>query len=99
MARRKTESPPDQPATTSHSEPVQANAPADIPASDTNGTAPAEAPLPEPAAQPPANGGKRKPNQTFKVFSDKSTVLEVAVWENDISYDDRRSVQHSIVLS
>ena len=99
MAKKRTatESPPDQPATTSHSEPVGANPPA--PVSDTNGTAPTEAPPSEPAAQPSQNGGKRKPNQTFKVFSDKTTVLEVAVWENDISYDDRRSVQHSIVLS
>ncbi len=85
-----------QEPTRSPSEPVQANAPAE-PVSDTNGTAAVEAPKEAPAPAPP--NGKRKPDQTYKVYSDRTTVLEVGIWENEVRYDDKVSVQHTIQIS
>ena len=69
-------------------DPLPTTSPGDAPR-DTNGT----------AAVSTATGDKRKPNQTFKIHSDRTTVLEVAIWENEVRYDDKVSVQHSIQLS
>ena len=96
MAKKQTATKSPEPTTAPGNEPVRANAPAE-PVSDTNGNADAEAPKEAPAA--PKNGGPRKPDQAYKVFSDKTTVLEVAVWENEVVYDGKTSVQHSIVLT
>jgi hypothetical protein len=98
MAKKKTDAALEQP-------PVQSEAPQPDNAaagsvSVTNGNGAVEAPTSEaPAPRIPQNGSKRKPDQTFKVWSDKTTILEVAIWENEVRYDDKVSVQHSIVLS
>ena len=69
-------------------------------ASDTNGTVADPASSANGTAEASAAGlARRKPDQSYKLYSDKTTQLEVAIWENEVRYDDKVSVQHSIVLS
>ncbi len=67
-------------------EPAQVNASAAA-AGETNGS----------AAKP--NDAPRKPDQAFAIWSDRTTRLQVAIWENEVRYDDKVSLQHSVVLT
>ena len=80
--------------------PSPGEAPAEPAPNGTNGTfADPQTVNGTPAANGAANGARRKPDQSYKIYSDKTTQLEVAIWENEVRYDDKVSVQHSIVLS
>jgi hypothetical protein len=91
MARKKMEMPTEV-VPPGGPEPVQANAPA-APVGDSNGK------VTEKPAERPPHGARRRPDVSYKVFSDRTTVLEIAVWETAVEYDGRQGVQHSILLS
>src|ERR1051325_11604164 len=97
MARRKTDTATEQPqAAPVAAEALPPKADAD-PVSDTNGNVKEE--LVTTPVPPLQNCGKRKPDQTFKVWSDRTTVLEVAIWESEVKYDVKVTVQHHVQIS
>src|SRR4051794_40975477 len=53
-----------------------------------------------PEANGARNDGKKRPVVSYKLSSDRTTVIEVAVWENVVTYNDGNAgVQYSITVN
>ena len=82
------------------------DSPAEPPPSEANGTLPEEPPTrvadppQEPTTSPSEpNGQKRKPEVSYRCYTDRTTRLEVAVWTNDMQAQDGSTYkQHAITF-
>src|SRR2546421_91794 len=53
---------------------------------------------PQETSHPPAEPEKKRPVFSMKLRSDRTTVIEVAVWADEVQYQEGPSIQPSITV-